>query len=409
MYVFYDKLALIYCTHSKNLDENSEINCLMKDNKRLMKKCHQLEQENSYVKQIFTAGEWKKIQNQGKRVQWKVDDISQAIAIYASGPKAYRLLLKKKYPFPAVSTLRNWASKININPGYLNVVFRLMGNADLSPYQKVCVLMADEMKIQKSYEYEKKTDTLLAPANYVQVIMARGLFENWKQPVYYNYDAKLTKEILETIIIKLSAIEYDVVAIVTDLGGGNRGLWNQMGINESHPCFANPCKDNRKVYVFSDTPHLIKLLRNHFLDSGILLNNNLLTKKPLEEVLSNQSTSDLKIAHRLTASHLVVKGGQRQKVKFATQLFSHTNSCALLRVGSLGIAKFKFWNELAILLKQVNLIHKFSYAQLIFCIKIFVSFRLTIGSIYSIQEFQKLIRVPEWLPTGWQCQNKKKF
>jgi len=37
--------------------------------------------------------------------------------------------------------------------------------------------MADEMKIKKSYEYDKKNDALLKPANYAQVIMARGLIK----------------------------------------------------------------------------------------------------------------------------------------------------------------------------------------------------------------------------------------
>lgn len=230
-----------------------------------------------------------------------------------------------------------------------------MENADMSPYQKVCLLMADEMKIQKSYEYDQNSDTLLAPANYVQVIMARGLFENWKQPVYYNYDTKLSKIILNNIIEKLHLIQYDVVAIVTDLGGGNRGLWNEMGISEGQPFFVNSCDQNKKVYVFSDTPHMIKLFRNHLLDSGILLNNILMTKEPLQELLEHQSKSELKIASRLGATHLTVKGAQRQKVKFATQLFSHTNSCAIYRMGALGLAKSKHWAELANLLKQVRL------------------------------------------------------
>lgn len=48
------------------------------------------------------------------------------------------------------------------------------------------------------------------------------------------------------------------------------------------------------------------------------------------------------------------KYGKRQKVKYATQLFSHTNSCALERLGALGIAKSENWQEVSILLKDVS-------------------------------------------------------
>ena len=147
-------------------------------NKKLMQDCHFLRTENECIKNIFTPGQIKKMKYQGKRIRWHANDISQAISIYASGPKTYRLLLKKKYPLPAVSTLKKWAQKIDIAPGFLNIVFVLMKNADLTPYQKVCVIMADEMKIQKSYEYDQTNDILYAPANYVQVIMARGLMDN---------------------------------------------------------------------------------------------------------------------------------------------------------------------------------------------------------------------------------------
>ncbi|XP_055387879.1 uncharacterized protein LOC129616308 isoform X2 [Condylostylus longicornis] len=90
---------------------------LKNDNKMLSKQCYFLKQENDCLKNIFTPNQRKKMAKKGNRVKWNIEDISESIAIYSSGPKAYRLLLKKKYPFPAVSTLKKWVSKIDINPG----------------------------------------------------------------------------------------------------------------------------------------------------------------------------------------------------------------------------------------------------------------------------------------------------
>lgn len=117
--------------------------------------------------------------------------------------------------------------------------------------------------------------------------------------------------------------------------------------------FSNPVT-TENVYVFADAPHLIKLLRNHFLDSGFNVNNKLLTKELLYELMDKTKHSDLNIAYKVTFHHLNVKGTQRQKVKYATQLFSHSNSCALRRLGSSGLLKAENWEELANFLKLVN-------------------------------------------------------
>jgi len=44
----------------------------------------------------------------------------------------------------------------------------------LDSAQKVCVLSFDEMKIRKTYCYDRASDSTLHPVNYVQVAMLRG-------------------------------------------------------------------------------------------------------------------------------------------------------------------------------------------------------------------------------------------
>lgn len=229
----------------------------------------------------------------------------------------------------------------------------LMKNSSLSTMEKSCVILFDEMKIQTSYDYDKKNDTTLGPSKYVQVVMARGICGNWKQPIFYDYDRKLTKNLLLKIITKLENIGYPVYAINSDLGGSNRGLWTSLNITEETTWFSNPV--SKRVHVFADAPHMIKLLRNHFLDSGFVLNDKLITSKPIVDLLQNTQNLDLNIAHKINADFLTVNGAQRQKVKFATKLFSHTVSKAISRLGLLGIFKSENnWLECSELLKVTN-------------------------------------------------------
>jgi hypothetical protein len=104
------------------------------------------------------------------------------------------LLIKKGYPFPAVSTLRACSKKIKLKPGILTQVVNIINKNEMTNVERICVLSFDEMKLRAVYSYDKINDEMLKPYNYVQVLMMRGLIGNWKQPIYFNYDTKITKE-----------------------------------------------------------------------------------------------------------------------------------------------------------------------------------------------------------------------
>lgn len=71
--------------------------------------------------------------------------------------------------------------------------------------------------------------------------------------------------------------------------------------------FQNPVTQ-KAVHVFADAPHMIKLLRNHFLDSGYLLNGKIINSKPIVDLLGHTQNPDLNIAHKLGLHLLTVKG-----------------------------------------------------------------------------------------------------
>lgn len=158
--------------------------------------------------------------------------------------------------------------------------------------------------------------------------MARGLFANWKQPIYLGFDQKMTKELLENVFVRLHNINYNVVACVSDCGGGNQGLWKNMDVNEQK-VFAEHPITNKPVYFFADVPHVLKLLRNWFLDTGFVLQDNTVVNKiPVLSLLEN-TRSEVNACFKLTPLHLNCERAQRQNVKLAAQLFSNTTATAL--------------------------------------------------------------------------------
>ncbi|KAL1493601.1 hypothetical protein ABEB36_009302 [Hypothenemus hampei] len=276
-----------------------------------------------------------KLNGSNKKLKWTAEDMSNAIVIYSAGPRAYRLLLKRGYPYPAVSTIKSWLAKIKISPGIIKNIFNIISHTEMTPLQKVCVIAFDEMKIRSVYEYDRVTDTTMKPSNYVQIVLLRGLFENWKQPIFFEYDFQMTTEKFFEIILFVEQLGFQVVACVSDLGGGNRGFFRGLNVTPEQPFFINPA-NKEKVFVIADVPHLIKLIRNHFVDKDATC------------------SSDLRMTYKITKETLNVTGPGRQKVKLATKLFSNTISAAIIRSGTLDDLQCDFWFECAEFFKLVN-------------------------------------------------------
>jgi len=236
------------------------------------------------------------------------------------------------YPLPALSSLKRWASRLDVSEGILKDVLLMMKLAgeDFTSFEKVVVLQFDEVKVRSVEEYDVSKDQVLGPYSQMQVVQARGLFSKWKQPVYLAFDQKITKHILNDIISKLHNISYNVVACVSDCGGGNIGLWKELEVDIEKPFFKHPITESN-IYMFADAPHLLKLVRNWLLDTGYLLKDNIIiTKQPLQ-ALVNLTNSEVNPCWKINQSHIDCEKTRRQVVRMAAELLSNNVSTALIR------------------------------------------------------------------------------
>lgn len=87
--------------------------------------------------------------------------------------------------------------------------------------------------------YDQSDDKVLGPFKNVQVLMARSLLCKWKQPIYYDFDKNITKNILYEIIMALENISYEVVGMVSDMGPENIGLWKELNVTHENTSFEN--------------------------------------------------------------------------------------------------------------------------------------------------------------------------
>uniref|UniRef100_A0A1Y1MIA0 Transposable element P transposase-like RNase H domain-containing protein n=1 Tax=Photinus pyralis TaxID=7054 RepID=A0A1Y1MIA0_PHOPY len=111
-------------------------------------------------------------------------------------------------------------------------VLRLMKfkGKSMTNMQKVTILSFDEVYLSDEICFDKQEQRIIGPCKSAQVVMARGLFSDWKQPIYFKFDQAMTKAILFEIIRKVEPY-YTVVAIVCDMGASNQGLWKSFDID----------------------------------------------------------------------------------------------------------------------------------------------------------------------------------
>lgn len=192
--------------------------------------------------------------------------------------------------------------------------------------QKLYVISFDDMSVDSRRCFDNSAEEMLGPYKSVLVAMIRGLCSPWKQPIYYSFDTQMTDQLLKTIVTSVEQTGLIVVAVVSDMGSKNAKVWKDLNVNYESPCFLNPIRINKRIWVLADVPHLLKLLRNHFLDDSLLLSPNIqITKKLIESILQIDC-GEYKVAYKLTHLHVDCNGRDRQRVYLAGQLFSNTTA-----------------------------------------------------------------------------------
>ena len=184
----------------------------------------------------------------------------------------------------------------------------------------------DEMALHKTIQYDQGEQQVMGPHEQVQVIMIRGLLKNFKQAIYYQFDQPVTREILTEVLDRLDDIGFSVEIVVSDMGSKNMALWKELNIQPGQVHFQ---QRDRNIRVAADVPHLLKLLRNHFIDQGFILQDGSVLQKDDVQQLLLVNNNELKVNHKLKLLHFCCKGSQRQDVKLAAQLFSRSTASAM--------------------------------------------------------------------------------
>ncbi|VEN52942.1 unnamed protein product, partial [Callosobruchus maculatus] len=273
------------------------------------------------------------------------DDFKQfALSVYFLGPKAYKKF-STYFRLPSKATLHRFTRRWVVTEGFSDFVFWIVKCRVrlLKEKEKDCILCLDEVSLKSHLFYDTSKDRIIGfetdchnnnpqIAGSALTLMVRGIGSSWKQPIAYFFhktcaSASSLKDIVFQCIRQLTHIGLNVYGVVSDQGSNFYKLAkNILKLTEDDPIFY--VDDIKLVYLF-DVPHLLKSTRNNFFSYKLLLEEGETRKHYLETFYNLDKDRQFKLAPRLTNDHIYPNNFQKQKVKLATQVFSHSVAVAM--------------------------------------------------------------------------------
>lgn len=189
----------------------------------MMKKIEELEKKLDTVQDHITLDQYKavtykfchsqeladfinvqvsQIQKQPKGRRYSIEFKNECLAMYFTGPKLYKTKLMHTFCLPGPKTLMKLIQGIKMCPGLSNDELFQTLKMKVNTFKeenKLCVLCVDEMSIKANLFYNSGTDQVVGledcgqgdrifkPAHNATVLMVRGIYSKWKQPLCYYF------------------------------------------------------------------------------------------------------------------------------------------------------------------------------------------------------------------------------
>lgn len=297
----------------------------------------------------------KRMLEKNKKTVYTPELRSFAMTLSFYSAKAYRFVRKTfDLNLPHPSVLRKWYSSISGEPGFTEEVLTALRakvlKAKAHKEEVVCGLQLDEMAIKKHVEWDGKkfrgfvdlgtnvdNDSVPAASNAL-VLLVVGLNGSWKVPCgYFLIDSLSGAEksnLVMTSLEKLADVGVIIKSITCDGPSAHFQMLKLLGASveadKMLPSFPHPCDPSKRVCVFLDACHMLKLVRNTLSDQGRLHTpDGIVEWKYVEALHSLQEREGLRLGTKLKVAHMNWQK-QKMKVNLAAQTLSASVADALL-------------------------------------------------------------------------------
>ena len=276
---------------------------------------------------------------------------SLAVSLYHASGKAYSLI-SKLFILPTKSSIRRFVSKIPMATGIPQATLNLLKEkvAHMSEMEKLCTLCVDEISLKTHLFYNISDDKIVGVEDFGGgyrtnkvatsglVFMLRSISGGWKQPLGYalvnnSCPVDTLEDLIKEAIDKLDGIGLNIVVVISDMGSNFYSLSLHLKVTAEKPWFVH---NGKRIYLMFDPPHLLKCIRNNLINYTFKFNQYSACWKDVEDFYEKDKILPIRSAPKLTDKHINPTNFQKMKVKYATQVFSHTVAASICTYASMG-------------------------------------------------------------------------
>lgn len=286
-----------------------------------------------------------------KRLKYTTDLILWCAKIYFSFPAAYLLIRDSQFlTLPHPSYLKKLTSLCTPTYSFSSYNSYLKNKSDLlKEEEKIVNVLLDEIYVNPSLTYKAghvvgMSENSDLEASTIQAFMISSLLSKNKDVIALFPVRNLTADILINYANKVLSILHEcgftVLALISDNNRINRNMFTNMCGGELKSFISNPYCPLKKLFFLFDSVHLIKAIRNNWLnqticeqtfyfpnpDNGQISHASLLC---LKNIYDTEKSCVLKTAPKLSQKVLYPNSIEKQNVKYALNLFHGSNSSAL--------------------------------------------------------------------------------
>jgi hypothetical protein len=256
-----------------------------------------------------------------------------------------------RFKLPAVSTIRKWMSRFQVNEGFCPNLLKLLAIRckGLEAEDRVCNLMVDEISLKKGIEYNATLDVLMGVRTDLHgkyfypscalVFLVAGRKRKWKQSVSFFFveNAMSASEVMQMTlecIDRLEEIGLRVAVLSSDQGSNFCSMLTQLKVSKDNPFFM---RGDKKVFAIADMPHVLKSIRNCLLKNTIVTSADSAQWRHIEEFYRKDKQMKLRLCPKLSDRHFnMAVFGAKMKVKYASQVLSGSVAAGLVTYAALG-------------------------------------------------------------------------
>ena len=252
---------------------------------------------------------------------------------------------------PKKRSLLKWVENLPKSPGLSDTAKHAISSKVrcMDDKSKLCTVSMDEISLKTSLLYDPSRDEVVGVEDFGNgqrsellatsaiVFMPRGITSNWKQPLCYFFvhescPSHILKGKLFEIITQVQSVGLKVCAVISDLGSNFQKLLKDLNVTPSQPWFTH---NGQKIFYIFDPPHLIKAVRNNLVNYDFHFGSKVASWKDIVAMYERDKTLSIRCCPKLTDRHMYLNGFTKMKVKYATQVLSHSVAATILMSVSL--------------------------------------------------------------------------